>query len=152
MGAGGKIVKSFPPNYIFLQMKDEYGEDHDEITWCIDQINETDVEYMKCTYKDWNITKKQGDKEIEFRAGLAKLDGKEADDLGLPGVSEDDIPRKSKNLKIILRGATCEELTDPGFQDNQAIHIFEWMKDNLPHGIYQSLLDKMVLADRATLD
>ena len=43
-------------------------------------------------------------------------------------------------------------LMDEEFQEYQAEKMFQWMKDNLPHGIYQRLLDKMVLADRLMLD
>lgn len=33
-------------NRIYLQVRDEDGETPDEITWCVDRIHDTDVEYV----------------------------------------------------------------------------------------------------------
>lgn len=35
------------PAKIYLQIKDEDGETPDEITWCVDKIHDTDVEYVR---------------------------------------------------------------------------------------------------------
>lgn len=35
-----------PPKKIYLQMLDEDGEEQDEITWCEDEINDTDIAYV----------------------------------------------------------------------------------------------------------
>ena len=35
-----------PPKKIYLQMLDEDGEEQDEITWCEDEINDTDIPYV----------------------------------------------------------------------------------------------------------
>lgn len=35
------------PTKIYLQTVDDYGGITEEITWCIDKINETDVEYIR---------------------------------------------------------------------------------------------------------
>jgi hypothetical protein len=34
---------------IYLQIKDEYGEDQEEISWCEDRQYETDLEYHLVT-------------------------------------------------------------------------------------------------------
>ena len=67
-------------------------------------------------------------------------------------VNTGDKATGSKNLHINMRGASPDMLMDEEFQEYQAEKMFQWMKDNLPHGIYQRLLDKMVLADRLMLD
>ncbi len=37
-----------PPERIWLQFYDEFdGEESEDITWCVDHINETDVEYVR---------------------------------------------------------------------------------------------------------
>jgi len=33
------------PKVIYLQVKDDLGNELDEWTWCVDKINETDIEY-----------------------------------------------------------------------------------------------------------
>ena len=35
------------PDKIYLQIKDEDGDDQDDWTWCIDKINDTDIEYIR---------------------------------------------------------------------------------------------------------
>lgn len=35
------------PDQIYLQVKDEYGEAVDEITWCVDKIHDTDIKYIR---------------------------------------------------------------------------------------------------------
>ena len=35
------------PDKIYLQIKDEDGETPDEVTWCIDRIHDTDIEYVR---------------------------------------------------------------------------------------------------------
>ena len=37
------------PDKIYLQWADE---DYDEITWCVDQIDDTDVEYSRVTLEE----------------------------------------------------------------------------------------------------
>lgn len=37
------------PDRIYLQAKDEDGELPDEVTWCVDRIHDTDVEYVLAT-------------------------------------------------------------------------------------------------------
>ncbi len=32
---------------IYLQVKDETGEPNEEITWCQDEINDTDITYIR---------------------------------------------------------------------------------------------------------
>jgi hypothetical protein len=34
------------PQTIYLQFFDEDGEENEEVTWCVDKINDTDVEYQ----------------------------------------------------------------------------------------------------------
>ena len=34
------------PEKIYLQILDEDGESPDEVTWCVDRIHNTDVEYV----------------------------------------------------------------------------------------------------------
>jgi len=34
------------PKKIYLQILDEDGEIPDEVTWCVDRIHDTDVEYI----------------------------------------------------------------------------------------------------------
>ena len=33
------------PNVIYLQVTDDLGDEVEEATWCVDKINETDIEY-----------------------------------------------------------------------------------------------------------
>ena len=35
------------PDKIYLQIKDEDGEPPDEVTWCVDRIYATDIEYVR---------------------------------------------------------------------------------------------------------
>jgi hypothetical protein len=35
------------PDVIYLQWLDEDGEEQEEVTWCIDQINNTDIPYFR---------------------------------------------------------------------------------------------------------
>ena len=35
------------PDKIYLQITDDEGEHSDEITWCVDKINDDDVEYIR---------------------------------------------------------------------------------------------------------
>ena len=34
-----------PPTVIYLQWLDDDGEEAEEVTWCVDRINDTDIEY-----------------------------------------------------------------------------------------------------------
>lgn len=34
------------PDRIYLQVKDEDGATPDEVTWCVDRVHDTDVEYV----------------------------------------------------------------------------------------------------------
>ena len=41
------------PDKIYLQWADEESdEDYNEITWCVDQIDDTDVEYSRVTLEE----------------------------------------------------------------------------------------------------
>ena len=35
------------PDRIYLQIKDVFGEDQDEVTWCEDRIEDTDIVYIR---------------------------------------------------------------------------------------------------------
>lgn len=35
------------PDKIYLQIKDDSDEDQNEITWCEDRINDTDIKYIR---------------------------------------------------------------------------------------------------------
>jgi len=37
---------------IYLQAKDEDGETPDEVTWCVDRIYDTDVEYVRSWWEE----------------------------------------------------------------------------------------------------
>lgn len=37
---------------IYLQVKDEDGEIPDEVTWCIDRIHDTDIEYVRAWWEE----------------------------------------------------------------------------------------------------
>ena len=40
------------PDKIYLQWADDDDDDYREITWCVDQIEETDVEYCRITAEE----------------------------------------------------------------------------------------------------
>lgn len=40
------------PEIIYLQIKDDFGEELAEKTWCEDRINETDIKYKRVKEKD----------------------------------------------------------------------------------------------------
>jgi hypothetical protein len=37
------------PDVIYLQWYDDDGEESEDVTWCVDRINETDIEYHRKT-------------------------------------------------------------------------------------------------------
>lgn len=45
-----------PPKKIYLQMLDEDGEEQYEITWCEDEINDTDIAYVLAAELQSTIT------------------------------------------------------------------------------------------------
>lgn len=58
------------PDKIYLQWADEESdEDYNEITWCVDQIDETDVEYCRITSEELAALRK----ENELLRGGAQL-------------------------------------------------------------------------------
>ena len=80
------------PEKIYLQWADEESdEDYNEITWCVDQIDDTDVEYSRVTLAELaalrrvfeaarkyitivnNFCEQPGDEE-EWLAALAEYD------------------------------------------------------------------------------
>jgi hypothetical protein len=66
-----------PPARIFPQCHDEDGEplrlDEDDITWCQDQIRETDVQYVRADIVDALIDALEiAKEEIEFLGGITK--------------------------------------------------------------------------------
>ena len=40
------------PDKIYLQWADDDDDDYREITWCVDQIDDTDVEYCRITAEE----------------------------------------------------------------------------------------------------
>jgi len=83
------------------------------------------------------ITKNSNELEL---AGLCELPNNITYKYGYkPG----EWPTQSKDLHIKMYPAKYEQLTDPAFIEVQASKLFNWMKDNLPHGIYVALLAKM---------
>ena len=46
---GGDIMAA---TKIYLQIKDDSGEDQDEVTWCEDRIEDTDIVYIRADIPD----------------------------------------------------------------------------------------------------
>ena len=46
------------PEKIYLQWADE---DYDEITWCVDQIDDTDIEYSRVTLEELKALRKENE-------------------------------------------------------------------------------------------
>lgn len=44
--------KIVAPDRIYLQVVDEDGEAPDEVTWCVDRVHDTDVEYYRVSWED----------------------------------------------------------------------------------------------------
>ena len=44
-------MKIVIPSKIYLQVKDEDGEAPDEVTWCVDRVHDTDVEYLRVSWE-----------------------------------------------------------------------------------------------------
>lgn len=40
------------PDKIYLQIKDDSGEDQNEITWCEDRVEDTDIVYIRADIPD----------------------------------------------------------------------------------------------------
>jgi len=51
------------PDKIYLQWADE---DYDEITWCVDQIDDTDVEYSRVTLEELAALRRVAEAAREF--------------------------------------------------------------------------------------
>lgn len=64
------------PETIYLQMEDEEGNLSEEITWCKDQINDTDVKYKKITDENQNSNEIQAMTERikELENALGEVD------------------------------------------------------------------------------
>ena len=50
-----------PTKRIFLQVKDDFGDEAVEITWCADKQYKYDVEYIRLDLHDAEITRLQGE-------------------------------------------------------------------------------------------
>ena len=50
------------PDKIYLQINDDLGEELDDITWCEDRIEDTDIEYIRADLVQCYLT---GVKEIK---------------------------------------------------------------------------------------
>lgn len=61
-----------PPTKIYLQWYDEDGEPldalSDEVTWCVDEINPTDVEYRRADPNIAAISRAEVDRKLALRS------------------------------------------------------------------------------------
>lgn len=111
------------PDRIYLLIKDEDGEEPDQVMWCVDRIYDTDVEYVQAAE-----TRKPA------KGKYIKLDGTPVDCPTFVLLAKDEFAlRALEHYANIL----AEEHPDSGFSaevDNIRDTFYQWRQDN-PDGV-----------------